>query len=396
MDVREREYQRIYAQIDLDAVEANVENMKRHISPSASIIGVVKADGYGHGSVPIARCLEKKPCMAGFAVATVEEAHILRRAGIRKPLLVLGYTFPYCYESLAAEEIRPAVFREDMIEQLSQAACRTGKIIRVHVKVDTGMGRVGITPDSDGVDFIRRLSLTPGLEIEGIFTHFARADEEDKTSARAQFAQFSGFINRVERECMIKIPMKHCSNSAGIVELPETNMDAVRAGITLYGLYPSSYVSRDIIPFRPALSLHSHIVFIKRLHPGQSVSYGGTFTAEREMLVATIPVGYGDGYPRSLSNRGCVLIRGKRAPILGRICMDQFMADVTDIPNVQEGGLVTLIGCNGDDCITAEELGELSGRFNYELVCDLGKRIPRVYLQNGQVTATKDYFGDGN
>lgn len=396
VDVRKREYQRVYAQIDLDAVEANMDSMKRHVGQNTRMIGVVKADGYGHGGVPIAHCLENKPYMAGFAVATVEEAYLLRRAGIRKPLLVLGYTFPYCYEGLALEEIRPAVFREDSVSQLSQAACRTGKTIRVHVKVDTGMGRVGITPDQEGIDFIRRLSRLPGLEIEGIFTHFAKADEADKTSAKAQYALFAGFCERVEKECMLKIPVKHCSNSAGIVELPETGMDAVRAGITLYGLYPSPQVSRDIIPFRPALSLHSHIVFIKGLHPGQSVSYGGTFTAEYEMRVATIPVGYGDGYPRSLSNRGWVLIRGKRAPILGRICMDQFMVDVTGIPEAREGDLVTLIGRDGGDCITAEELGELSGRFNYELVCDLGKRIPRVYLQGGQITESLDYFADRN
>lgn len=394
MDRRDQEYQRVYAQVDLTAIEENMVQMKRNIAADTQLMGVIKTDGYGHGSVPIAKCLENKECIFGFAVATAEEAYMLRKAGIHKPLLVLGYTFPYSYERLAQEDIRPTIFRSDSLEELSAAAQRAGKTLRVHIKVDTGMSRIGIVPDEEGIEFIRQVLAAPNLEIEGIFTHFARADELDKTDAYRQLKCFQNFITQIESQCNYHIPIKHCSNSAGIVELPEANMDVVRAGITLYGLYPSSEVSQSILTLRPALSLYSHIVYCKNLHQGQSVSYGGTFTAEKEMRIATIPVGYGDGYPRSLSNKGWVLIRGRKARILGRICMDQFMVDVTEIPNAQEGDLVTLIGRDGEEVITAQILAELSGRFHYEFVCDLGKRIPRVYVKNHMVVSYKDSYED--
>lgn len=383
-------YRRGYAEIDLDKIVENMKNMKRNIAKDTQMIGVVKTDGYGHGSIPIAKCLEPLDFMYGFAVATAEEAHILRLAGVEKPILVLGYTFPYAYEMLAKEEIRPTVFREDSLEGLSRAAADTGKKVRVHIKVDTGMGRIGITPDEEGLAFVEKLSKQNGIEIEGIFTHFAKADTRDKTSARGQITLFTHFIDKIEQELGLEIPMKHCSNSAGILELPEANMDAVRAGITLYGLYPSEEVSREAVPLQPALSLYSSIVYVKTIHAGQSVGYGSTFTAGKDTRVATIPLGYGDGYPRSLSGRGYVLIRGKRAPVLGRICMDQFMVDVSEIPDAREGDRVTLIGYDKEEHISAELLGELSGRFNYELVCDLGKRIPRVYIRNGSVAGTWD------
>ena len=293
--------------------------------------------------------------------------------------MILGYTFPYSYEEMAEKEIRPAVFRYDMIEQLAEAGRKAGKPVKVHIKVDTGMSRIGITPDESGLEFVRTLMEKEGIEIEGIFTHFAKADEADKTNAKIQLEMFRKFIAMIEDRLNLRIPIKHCSNSAGILELPEANMDVVRAGITLYGLYPSDEVKKDIVPLRPALSLYSEVVYCKTIHEGQSVSYGGTFTAKEDMRIATIPLGYGDGYPRSLSGKGYVLIRGKKAPILGRVCMDQFMVDVTKIPEVTEGDRVTLIGYDGEEHISAELLGELSGRFNYELVCDLGQRIPRLY-----------------
>ena len=388
-DVREREFQRVYAQIDLDIIKENVLQMKQHIDCGTKMLAVIKTDGYGHGSVPIARCLEHLDCMYGYAVATAEEAYILREAGIKLPILILGYTFPYSYERLIEEEIRPAVFRRDTLKELSEAAEKAGKAARVHIKVDTGMGRIGIRPDEEGLSFVKEAMETPGVEIEGIFTHFARADETDKTSALKQFEAFKSFIEKIEGELGLHIPVKHCSNSAGIVELPQANMDVVRPGIILYGLRPSEEVSQEIIPLRPVLSLHSHVVYVKDLYPGQSVSYGGTFTAEQKMRIATIPVGYGDGYPRMLSGKGYVLIHGKKTPILGRVCMDQFMVDVTDIPKVREGDAVTLIGTQGEETITAESLGELSGRFNYELVCDLGRRIPRVYIQDEKIVETR-------
>ena len=385
-------YQRVWAEVDLDAIWENMVHMKENIAENTKILAVIKTDGYGHGGVPIAKMLEQLDFMFGYAAATYEEAHVLREAGVKKPILILGYTFPYCYEELIREEIRPAVYRRDTVEELAAAAAKVGKKAKVHIKVDTGMGRIGITPDEEGLEFVRFLIEHPELEVEGIFTHFAKSDEADKTSANHQLEIFQNFIDKIQTELGITIPVKHCSNSAAILEMPQANMDMVRAGITTYGLYPSEEVSKDIVPLRAAMSLYSHIVYCKMIHAGQSVSYGGLFTAQKDTRVATIPVGYGDGYPRSLSGRGYVLIHGKRAPILGRVCMDQFMVDISEIPEAMDGDKVTLLGMDGTERITAEELGELSGRFNYEFVCDLGKRIPRVYIQHGEITEVRDYF----
>lgn len=377
-----KHFRRVFAKIDLNAILSNMEQMEKNLKPGTKMLAVVKTDGYGHGSIPVAKLLQDKPYMFGFGVATVDEAIDLRNAGITLPILILGYTFPDGYDDLAKEEIRPALFREDNLELLSAAAIRNNRNIKVHIKVDTGMGRVGIKPDDSGVEFVRKTLATEGLEIEGIFTHFARADETDKSSANEQLTVFKEFVKRIEDELQISIPIKHCSNSAGVMEMPEANLDVVRPGITVYGLMPSDEVVADKIQLTPALSLYSHIVFIKDVEPGRSISYGGTFVTDKAMRIATIPVGYGDGYPRSLSNKGYVLIHGRKAPILGRVCMDQFMVDVTDIPEAREDDLVTLVGCDGEETITAEMIGELSGRFNYEFVCDLGKRIPRVYIQD--------------
>lgn len=387
-------YQRVWAEIDLDAVWHNMEQMHNNLSDNVQMLGVIKTDGYGHGAVQIGRELEKMDYVFGHAVATAEEAMILRRVGLQKPILILGYTFPYCYEDLIRYNIRPTVFREDAIEELAACAGRMCKSVKVHVKVDTGMTRVGIKPDDSGLAFVKKVLQTEGIELEGMFTHFARADETDKSSARRQLNKFRDFTARVENELDYKIPIKHCSNSAGIVELPEANMDIVRAGIMMYGLWPSEQVSRNIVSLKPVLSLKSHIVYIKEVAAGVPISYGGTYVTPRKMRVATIPVGYGDGYPRGLSGKGSVLIRGRRAQILGRVCMDQLMVSVEDIPDAAEGDEVTLIGRDGDLEITMEQLGDLSGRFNYELACDLGKRIPRVYMKKGRITATKDYYDD--
>lgn len=377
-------FKRGYIQVDLDAIVDNMRNMKANIAENTKMIGVIKTDGYGHGCVPIARCLEELDFMFGFAVATPEEAYALRNVDVKKPILILGYTFPYCYEMLAKQEIRTAVFRYDTIPALADAAKKAGRPIKVHIKVDTGMSRIGITPDEEGLKFVEALMNQEGIEIEGIFTHFAKADEADRSDAEMQLDRFVKFLEMIEERLHLNIPVKHCSNSAAILAMPEANMDVVRAGITLYGLDPSDEVTGKALGLRPALSFYSHIVYIKTIHAGQSVSYGGTFQAEKDMRIATIPVGYGDGYPRALSSKGFVLIRGKKAPILGRVCMDQFMVDVSHIPEAEEDDLVTLIGYDGDEHISAELLGEMSGRFNYELVCDLGKRIPRVYLRGGE------------
>lgn len=393
------EYQRVYAEVNLDAVRSNMDHMKANIAPETKMIGVIKTDGYGHGAIPIAKELESIQYMYGFAVATAEEAFILRQSGIAKPILILGYTFPYSYEKLIREEIRMTVFRYDTLEELSAIAADLQergihKKAKIHIKVDTGMSRVGVRPDEEGLAFVRKAFETDGVEVEGIFTHFARADETDKTAVNKQLAEFNRFLALIKERTGREIPVKHCSNSAGIIELPQANLDVVRAGITLYGLWPSGQVRKDIVELTPVLSLYSHIVYIKEIEKGTPVSYGGTFTADHKMRIATIPVGYGDGYARGLSGRGYVLLHGKKAPILGRVCMDQFMVDVSEIPEAAEGDKVTLIGEDGNERITMEELGDISGRFNYEFACDLGKRVPRVYTKGGKILCTKDYYQD--
>lgn len=383
-------YQRVYAAVDLSAVRFNMERMQETLSPGTKMIGVIKTDGYGHGAVPIGRELETLPYVFGYATATAEEAVLLRKAGLKKPILILGYTFPYSYEELVKQEIRPAVFRRDMLEELNACAGKLGKKAFVHVKVDTGMSRIGIRPDEEGLAFMEWASKLPHIVIEGAFTHFARADEADKGPAEKQLSQFKEFLEKAERLIGKEIPMKHCSNSAGILTMPEANLSVVRAGITMYGLSPSGEVTKDILSLRPALSLKSCLVYVKEVEAGTPVSYGGTFVTEKRTRIGTVPVGYGDGYPRSLSNKGYVLIRGKKAKILGRVCMDQFMVDISDIPEAGEGDEVTLIGRDGEEEITMEMLGVLSGRFNYELACDLGKRIPRVYYKEGEFVGAAD------
>lgn len=379
-----KHYDRAWAEIDLDAITHNMEQIKKSIKKDTKVICVIKTDGYGHGALPIAENFENDEQVWGYAVATSEEALALREKGIKKEILILGYTFPYSYEQLIAQNIRTTVFMKDTAQLLSQEAIKTGKTCKVHIKIDTGMTRIGIHPDKEGIALIKEISQMKGIEIEGIFTHFATADEIDKTKTYNQLNIFKNFVEQLEQELQFNIPMKHCSNSAGILEMPEANMDAVRAGIILYGLWPSEEVMNGrLIQLQPALTLKSRIVYVKTVPQNQEISYGGTFVTFRNTRVATICIGYGDGYPRSLSNVGYVLINGQRASILGRVCMDQLMVDVTDIDGeVCVGDSVTLIGKDGDSLITMEELGELSGRFNYELACDLGKRIPRIYKRD--------------
>lgn len=387
-----RPYNRVYATVNLDAVADNMKEMAGNLPSGTGMIGVVKADGYGHGSVPVAMAVD--PYVRGFAVATVEEGVILRRHGIGKMILVLGVTHPDQYGELIRYQIRPTVFTLRQAERLSELACREGVRAKLHLAVDTGMSRIGMEPDEASAEMVLSMSRLPGIEIEGMFTHFARADERDKESARAQLAAYLNFLELLKSRG-IEIPLKHCSNSAGIVEgLPSNSLDLVRAGISIYGLYPSDEVDRETVHLTPVMELKSRISYIKTIRPGTPVSYGGTFVARRPTRIATIPVGYGDGYPRSLSSRGSVLIRGRRAPILGRVCMDQFMVDVTDIPEAEEEDEVTLIGRDGGDRISVEELARLGGGFHYELICDLGKRVPRVYLRGGRIAGTKDYFQD--
>lgn len=386
-----KNYLRVCAEINLDAAEYNFKSMKENLTPGTKMAAVVKTDGYGHGAVLIAQMAEEYDYIWGFAVATIEEACLLRGAGITKPILILGFVFPDGYEELIRHDVRPAVFKLSMARQLSAEAVRQGKKVHMHIKVDTGMSRIGFSDTEESADIVKMISELPNVEIEGLFTHFARADERDKENAMRQFFRYQAFSDMLKKRG-VDVKIHHCSNSAGIFDIKDANLDMVRAGISIYGLYPSDEVNKFAVPITPVMTLKSHIVYIKDLAPGAAVSYGGTFVAEHPMRVATIPVGYGDGYPRSLSNKGCVLIRGRRAPIIGRVCMDQFMVDVTDIPEAKEGDMATLIGSDGANELTMEYLGDLSGRFNYELACDIGKRVPRRFWKDGKVAATQDYF----
>ena len=385
-----RPYSRVYATVNLDAVASNMRSMRDNLPASTLIMGSVKADGYGHGSVPVAKTIE--PYVFGYAVATIDEGIILRRHGINKTILILGVTHESRYEDLLRYDIRTAMFQYEKAKKLSDLALKQGKKAVVHLALDTGMSRIGMKADREHAKEAAAIAALEGIEVEGLFTHFARADETDKSAYEEQYRRYKEFLGYLE-ELGVKIPIRHCSNSAGIIESLESNhMDMVRAGIAIYGMYPSDEVDHNSVKLTPAMEIKSCITYIKEIEAGTAVSYGGTFVADHTMKVATIPVGYGDGYVRSLSGKGDVLIHGKRAAILGRICMDQFMVDVTEIPEAKFMDPVTLVGKDKDAVIRVEDLSDLSGRFNYEFVCDLSKRVPREYYKNGTIVKQIDYF----
>lgn len=384
-------YSRVYAKIDLDAVAWNMEQMKKNLKEGTEMVAVIKTDGYGHGAVQVASMLESYDYVWGYAVATLDEAVVLRAAEIQKPILVLGCIFPDQYWEMLKYEIRMNVYTKEMAEAISALAVEKGEQAYVHIKLDTGMARLGFSAEESSIEEIKEIAELPNLVLEGVFTHFAKADEEDKTFTMMQLEKFEWMTQRLEEEG-VTFPYVHASNSAGIIDVRRADYNLVRAGIAIYGLYPSEEVDKEKVQLKPALSLKSHIAFVKDIPAGTPVSYGGDFVSEHQMRIATIPIGYGDGYPRSLSDTGYVLIRGKKAPIIGRICMDQFMVDVSDIPEVKFGDKVTLIGRDQEEYLPVEKLSELSGRVNYEFVCDLGKRIPRVYVQDGKVEEQVDYF----
>lgn len=386
-----KKFERVKAVVSLDAIAHNFAEMKKNIAKGTKIVAVIKADGYGHGAEAIARLIEDYDYIWGFAVATPEEALQLRTFGVKKPILILGIVFEEYFTQMIAKEIRLTVCTYEMAQKLSEEAQRQGRDVHIHIGLDTGMSRIGFADRQESVEEIKKISQLPNLKIEGMFTHFARADETDRSPAIDQLNRYLNFAKLLE-DAGIQIPMKHCSNSAGIICVPEANLNAVRAGITIYGIYPSNEVERDIVKLIPAMELKSHISYIKTVEPGAAFSYGGTFTAKKEMKVATIPVGYADGYPRSLSNKGWVLIHGKKAPILGRVCMDQFMVDITKIPDAKAGDEVTLIGKDGKEFISIEKFGDLSGRFSYEFACDISKRVPRVYIKDGKEWGELTFF----
>ena len=386
-----KEYYRVYADIDLDAIYENVKNAKALLKKDTKMMAIVKADGYGHGAVEVARQIDE--LVDAYGVAILEEGIELRKAGFTKPILILGYTPKPLYPAMIRYDIATAVFTMEMAKEISDTAVAMHKNANIHIKLDTGMSRIGFAITKESKEIIEQIAKLPGIEIKGCFSHFARMDEKDKTKANEQFAKFTKMVNALEKDG-VDLGIRHISNSAGIMEAPEVQMDMVRNGICLYGLYPSEEVQKERLPLKPAMELKAYVSYVKTLEPGVEIGYGGTYTTTKKTRVATIPVGYADGYSRCLSGKGSVLIHGKKAPILGRVCMDQFMVDITDIDNVCVGYRVTLFGKDGDSCITIEEISAMAHSFNYEFVCDIGKRIPRVYYRHGKVIETKDYYPD--
>jgi alanine racemase len=378
-----KQYSRVKAVVSLDAIAHNFEEMKKNLKEGTQIMAVIKADGYGHGAKEIARLIHEYDYIWGFAAATAEEAIELRNAGVTKPILILGLVFEEYYEELAALDVRLAVSTLEMAEGYARAGRKLEKTVKVHIALDTGMTRIGFSDTPESIEKIRQINSLEHLEIEGMFTHFARADEYDRSPAMVQLERYLRFADQLE-ESGVHIPIRHCSNSAGIIRIPEANLNLVRAGITIYGIYPSNEVEKDVIRLIPAMELKSHISYVKDVPAGVQISYGGTYVTTHPTRIATVPVGYADGYPRQLSGKGWVLIHGKKAPICGRVCMDQFMVDVTEIEDVKAGDEVTLMGRDGEEFIGVDTLGDLSGRFSYEFVCEISKRVPRVYIRDGK------------
>ena len=364
-----------YARIDLDAIAHNARELKRHVGPSVHLVAVVKANAYGHGALEVAQVALAHGA-TWLAVARVAEGVQLRQAGMSAPILVMGYFLPSEAEAVAAYDLTATVNSAEVARALSGQAQRLGRSVTVHVKVDTGMGRFGLLP-AEVLPFLAGISAMPGLEVEGLWSHFATADARDKTYAHQQFATFLQVIQAVE-DAGYAISMRHIANSGILFDLPATHLDAVRPGILLFGLHPSDEVTPTIL-LRPALSLVSHVGRVRTLPAGSSISYGRTYTTTRPTPVALVPIGYGDGYHRLLSNRGAVLIRGQRAPIVGRVCMDNIVVDVTGIQGVQEGDEVVLIGPQGEDYISAEEVAAWAETINYEVTTSLLPRLPRIY-----------------
>lgn len=370
-------YLRCYAEVSLKAIGHNIAQVKKRLRPGVKLLAVIKADAYGHGAVRVGKYLEDQ--VDYFAVATAEEAMELREQGIRLPVLVLGYISPEQYGEILDYDITQTVYSLEIAEKLSEASVKAGCRTKIHAALDTGMTRIGFHITEEEADRIAAISRLPGLELEGMFTHFSCADQKDKTYCGLQLEKFRR-MERMLRARGVEIPVKHICNSAGIMEFDDYRFDMVRSGIVTYGLYPSEEVDKSRLPLIPALSWKSRVIHVQDVEPGLGVSYGATYTTEGPCTrIATVSAGYADGYPRALSNKGRVLIHGRYAPILGRVCMDQMMVDVSHIPDVKVEDTVTLIGREGDRGITMEEVADPACRFNYEMACGISKRVPRIY-----------------
>lgn len=381
-------YYRSAVIVDLDTIRDNLKAVKEKVGKDTGIMAVIKADAYGHGAVETARELEDS--CEFFGVADIDEAMQLRIAGFSTPILILGRTDPFYSDVIIKYDIRPTVSCLSDALCLNEEAERQNKKVKIHIAVDTGMSRIGF--QADEIDEIVKITKLPYVEAEGIFSHFASADEADLKRAIEQKELFDSIVNELEKKG-VSFTLKHMNNSAGIINLEE-KYDMVRAGIVLYGLYPSHEVDKSLLEIRPAMRWVARVSHIKTLPKGREISYGGTFTTKRTTRVATVPVGYADGYPRCLSNEGEVLVKGKRVPIIGRICMDQFMIDVTDIEDVTLGTEVTLVGSDGEQCLSMEEVSEKAYSFNYELPCRISRRVPRIYFKKGKEVVSRHYLID--
>lgn len=370
-------YLRCYAEISLKAIGHNIREVKKRLPEGVKLLGVVKANAYGHGAVPVASYLENQ--VDYFATATIEEAVELRENGISAPILILGYVSPSQYGDLVEYDITQTIDSYAQALALEKEAARQNRKAKAHLAVDTGMTRIGFQVTEHDADVAAKIADLPHIELEGMFTHFSCADQEDKTYCSMQMEKYDK-MTALLAERGVTIPLRHICNSAGIMEFDDHHFEMVRSGIITYGIYPSEEVKKERLDLIPALSWKSHVIHVKEVGPGIGVSYGATYVTEKPMTrIATVSAGYADGYPRALSNQGCVLIHGKKAPIIGRICMDQMMVDVTDIPDVQVEDVVTLVGTDGDETITIEEIANPAARFDYEMLCDISSRVTRVY-----------------
>ena len=370
------EFYRSFARINLNAIDHNLSEIQKLLKENVKTLAVVKADAYGHGLVPVSKHIESK--VDYFAVATVEDALKLRENGIRKPIIILSYTSPLQYEEILSNDITVTIYDTQEAKLLSETAAKNGTTAKVHIPVDTGMGRIGLTPDEEGAKAVSEIYAMNGIFLEGLFSHYAMADYEDKTEALKQTALFDSFIDMLEKKG-IDIPIKHISNSAGTMELPK-KYDMCRVGIALYGLYPSEEMDKENVKLQPAMEVFSHIVHLKAVKKGTKIGYGHIYEAPSERRIATISIGYADGFKRCLTGVGYVLINGKKAPIVGKICMDQFMADVTDIPDLKVGDEVIVLGKSSGEELSAEKLGSMCHSFNYEIICSFMPRVKRIYV----------------
>lgn len=379
---------RTCVEIDLDAIEYNYNNTRAKLPNGCKLLGVIKANAYGHGAVEISQLLEDKCDF--FGVASIEEALELKYAGVKTPLLILGTVFEEAYADVVKYDIRIPIFSYDMALALSNEAVRQGKTVDFHFCLDTGMSRIGFQATQENADICKKITELPNINAEGLFSHFATADELDLSRAVAQQERFKAFVKMLE-DRGVNIPIKHLNNSAGIMNFDE-KFDMCRMGIILYGLYPSDDVDKSLLDIKPAMSWKSRISHIKSLEKGREISYGGTYTTQADRIIATIPVGYADGYPRCLSNIGKVIINDTYAPIVGRVCMDQFMVDITDIKGVNVGDEVILMGKGKNTEISIEELSGNAHSFNYELACRIDMRVPRVFIKDGKEIKQTNYI----